>query len=202
MLPENMRNIAENIPNFTGKIIRSNLPMDLAEEDFEYLKKIGIKNVIDLRTKEEYNNKISSFENRKDFNLFHCEINGGNAIPASIDDVPYSYLDMLATKEIKYIFDLIDKGENILFFCSAGKDRTGVIAILILMYFKVPYDLICADYLKTLPYVDKLIRNNNFSEEVINIITPKEKYVDKFMGLFRDKYVSINNYLKFLKEMN
>ena len=199
MMPGNMRDIAENIPNCTKKIIRSNLPTDLTEEDFEYLKEIGIKNVIDLRSKEEYNNKVSSFENRKDFNLFHCEIFGGNTIPNSIADVPHSYLNMLETKEIKYIFDLIDRGENILFFCSAGKDRTGVIAILILMYLEVPYDLICADYLKTLPYINKLLRDTNFSEEIINIITPKKEYVDKFMELFKDKYISKDDYLKYLK---
>ena len=200
MLPENVRDIAENISNFTQKIIRSNLPTDLTEEDFEYLKEIGIKNVIDLRTKEEYNNKISSFENRKDFNLFHCEMLGGNTIPASVNDVPYSYLKMLETKEIRYIFDLIDKGENILFFCSAGKDRTGVISILILMYFKVQYDIIHSDYLKTLSYMDKLLQDRTFSDEIVDIITPKKEYIDKFMELFKDKYISIDNYLKILRE--
>lgn len=200
MLPENMRDIGENIPNFNGKIIRSNLPINLTENDFDYFKKIGIKHVIDLRTKEEYSNKISSFENREDFSVFHCEILGGNNIPTSVDKVPYSYLKMLETKEIRYIFDLIDKGENILFFCSAGKDRTGVIAILILMYFKVPYDIICSDYLKTLSYMDKLLQDHTFSDEIVDIITPKKEYIDKFMELFKAKYISIDNYLKILRE--
>lgn len=46
-----------------GKLIRSNLPVSLKNEEIEIIKKINISNIIDLRSKEEYEIKPSIFEN-------------------------------------------------------------------------------------------------------------------------------------------
>lgn len=178
-------------------IIRSNVPINLEENDIEYLKKIGIKNIIDLRTKKERDTKISCFENRVDFKLYHISLPGGDKIPNCVEDVPKSYISMLeAKKEINIIFNILIKGEGILYFCNAGKDRTGVISMLILMTLGISEELICSDYLKTKDYLNDIIRTNKFSEDIINIITPRKDYVEKFERLFKEKYGSIENYLK------
>ena len=44
-----------------GKIIRSNLPKKLSDNDILDLEKMGINTVIDLRSREEYENKKSIF---------------------------------------------------------------------------------------------------------------------------------------------
>lgn len=180
-------------------IIRSNVPINLAENDIEYLRKIGIKNVVDLRTKKEYDAKISCFENRDDFKLYHLPLPGGDKIPNCMKDVPQSYINMLdAYKEINTIFNILIKGEGILYFCNAGKDRTGVISILILVALGVSEGTICKDYLKTKDYLNDIIKVNNFSDEIINIITPKVEYIQEFNRLFKEKYGTIENYLEII----
>lgn len=50
----------------------------------------------------------------------------------------------------KELFQLLEEQQvPILFHCSAGKDRTGVAAMLILLALGVPDEVICADYEKT-----------------------------------------------------
>lgn len=181
------------------EIIRSNIPTNLDENDILFFKNIGIKNIIDLRTQKECENKISSFEKREDFNIYHISIPGGDKIPNKPEDVPVSYINMLDDREgIKTIFDLLAKGEKILYFCNAGKDRTGTISILILMALGVNKEIICEDYLKTKEYLNNIIEENDFSKDIINIITPKKEYVEIFMRLFEKKYSSIENYLELI----
>lgn len=180
-------------------IIRSNVPINLDENDIEYLKKLGIKNIIDLRTKKERETKISCFENRADFKLYHIPLPGGDKIPNCVEDVPKSYISMLeAKKEINTIFNILIKGEGIIYFCNAGKDRTGVVSMLILMTLGISEESICTDYLKTKDYLNEIICANNFSKDIINIITPKKEYVEEFNRLFKEKYKSVENYLKII----
>ena len=178
-------------------IIRSNVPINLDENDIEYLKKLGIKNIIDLRTQKEWSTKISCFEGRVDFKLYHISLPGGDKIPNCVADVPKSYISMLdAKEEMNTIFNILINGEGILYFCNAGKDRTGVISMLILIALGASDESICTDYLKTNDYLNDIIRINNFSEDIINIITPKREYVEEFVRLFKKKYGSIEEYLK------
>lgn len=178
-------------------ILRSNVPLNLDESDIEYLKKLGIRNIIDLRTKKEYETKISCFENRTDFNVYHISLPGGDTIPKSVEEVPKSYINMIESKEaMSTIFKLLLKGDGILYFCNAGKDRTGAISMLILMALGANEDVICTDYLKTNDYLEKIIKANDFSQDIINIITPKVEYVNTFCRLFKERYNSIGNYLE------
>lgn len=103
-----------------------------------------------------------------------------------------------AKNNIATIFDLLVKGERILYFCNAGKDRTGTISMLILMALGVDEETICKDYLKTKDYLDVIIKANSFPENIINIIMPKEEYVKEFLKLFKERYNSIENYLKLI----
>ena len=68
------------------------------------------------------------------------------------DDVPrVMYRRMLTgNKAFKELFRALEAGETpILFHCSAGKDRTGVAAMLILLALGASDETICADYAQT-----------------------------------------------------
>ena len=67
-------------------------------------------------------------------------------------DVPrVLYRRMLTgNKAFKELFRALEAGETpILFHCSAGKDRTGVVAMLILLALGASDETICADYAQT-----------------------------------------------------
>ncbi|KAL8696015.1 MAG: hypothetical protein Q9224_003017 [Gallowayella concinna] len=51
--------------------------------------------------------------------------------------------------ELKQIFDVLAEAESypIFFHCTSGKDRTGLVAFMLLMILGVPFDIISVDYM-------------------------------------------------------
>lgn len=197
---ENMRDIGGYVAGefivAEGNIIRSNLPNEISVEDKEYLKSIGIKNIIDLRSGEEVANKPSVFMNDKDFNFYHLEMLSGREIPPSCEAVPISYFTMLNAKEnIRDIFKILKKGEKVLYYCNAGKDRTGVVTALILKTLGVDIENIASDYILTKEFMKDVLKHNTFTEEVLKIITPRKENIYKFFEYLENEYGSIQNYL-------
>jgi len=196
---ENMRDIGGYHLLPRKKLIRSNLPRNLSEQDIDYLKQMKITTIIDLRSKEEYTSRISCFENRKDFNLIHCPFVIGRDIPPTPEDVPVSYLKMLEDKEnVHNIFATImnTKG-GLIYFCNAGKDRTGVITALLMMFLSYPHNKIIDDYMMTKIYLHDILANFIASSDrpIADIITPNVYFMKKFLADFHKKYGSITSYL-------
>lgn len=179
-----------------NKLIRSNLP-DKENEDFiQFLTQNKINTIIDLRTEKEYEDRGSIFEKNKLFKIHHLELSNGSKIPSKREDVPRSYISMLEEKDMIYkFFKLLETEDGILYFCRGGKDRTGVISMLMLMMFKADEETIKNDYIQTRDYVEEMISNNPKLEQYRDIITPCEEYADEFFELFNEKYGTVENYL-------
>ena len=183
-----------------GKLIRSNLPINLSNEDISIINKMGINTIIDLRSYEEIKTRKSIFEGNKDFNIYHIGMNIGKDIPEKEEFVSKSYIEMLTLqKEIKKIFEILSKSDRIIYFCNAGKDRTGVITALILKLLGVSEKDIIDDYMYTKIFMKEILKeyaNNN--TKILNIITPKRIYMEKFLEEFENLYGSIEKYLSLI----
>lgn len=95
-------------------------------------------------------------------------------------------------------------GEPILFHCSAGKDRTGILAALLLLSLDISYEDVIKDYLISNEYLrdsieaelDKL-KKSKLSEETINkikeMLVVKEEYLNNFLNVIK-KYDSFKTY--------
>lgn len=176
-----------------GRLIRSNLPINLSNNDISLLERMGMNIVIDLRSQEEIEARKSIFENNKSFKVYHIGIDVGKDIPETKKLVPKSYMDMLTLQEkMKTIFEIIGNNEKVLYFCNAGKDRTGVVTALILKLLNVSENDIIKDYVST------LIKFANSNNKILNIITPKEIYMQEFLKEFEIKYNNIEEYLKMI----
>ena len=94
--------------------------------------------------------------------------------------MPKSYMDMLTLQEkMKKIFEILGNNEKILYFCNAGKDRTGVVTALILKLLHVSEDDIIEDYVATGEFMKTtLIKYANSNNRILNIITPKRDYMN------------------------
>lgn len=202
----NMRDIG-GYQNRYGKIIkqnmivRSNCPTNLSDSDLNYTKSIGFRNIIDLRNIEELNKKPSSFSTDDYFNNYHIEIIGGRNIPDSSKEVSISYIKMLEDNEENFakIFRVLkDANEGTIFFCNAGKDRTGVLTALIHMLLGVDDKDIIANYLLTRVYLSEFLENyieKSKNYKLREIIIPREEFMEDFIKRFKEKYNSIDNYM-------
>ena len=182
------------------RLIRSNLPINLSNNDISFLNKMGINAVIDLRSQEEIENRKSIFEENENFQVYHIGIDIGKDIPETEELVPKSYMDMLTLQEkMKKIFEILGNNEKVLYFCNAGKDRTGVITALILKLLDVSEDDIIEDYVATRTFMKTtLIKYANSNNKILNIITPKRIYMQEFLREFEKKYNNIEKYLKLI----
>ncbi len=182
------------------RLIRSNLPINLSSNDISLLDKMGMNTVIDLRSQEEIEARKSIFENNKNFKVYHIGIDVGKDIPETEELVPKSYMDMLTLQEkMKTIFEILGNNEKVLYFCNAGKDRTGVVTALILKLLDVSENDIIEDYVSTGQFMKTtLIKFANSNNRILNIITPKEIYMQEFLKEFEKKYNNIEEYLKLI----
>ncbi|MBQ8781726.1 MAG: tyrosine-protein phosphatase [Oscillospiraceae bacterium] len=168
------------------KYIRSDVPDKITEDEKKWLIANKIYNVVDLRTEEERLKRTCPLENDERFR-YHCmPVTGGNAVPKNVDDVPKSYIAMVDDNFFR-IIDFIEKSETgVLFFCNAGKDRTGVVSAVLIHNAGV-YDYIIDDYMESKENLKPMLKEyvQQFPETDIAVITPNVRYITEFLMWFR-----------------
>ena len=84
---------------------------------------------------------------------------------------------------------LLNEKSNVLYFCNAGKDRTGVVSAVLLYKLGMSPEYIVNDYLKTKFNLETLL--NEFARQNptidIDIITPHKRYIEEFLKWYIDK---------------
>lgn len=84
---------------------------------------------------------------------------------------------------------LLKVKSNVLYFCNAGKDRTGVVSAVLLYKLGMPTEYIVDDYLKTKVNLESLLiefaRQN--SKIDIDVITPHKRYIEEFLKWYINK---------------
>lgn len=181
------------------KFIRSDVPFEVLDYDIEILLNNNIHTVIDLRNEDEVGRKPCALKNIRKFQYYHCKIYGDGRIPTSAEDVPVSYFEMVEEQRLMLpiMKTLSIATDGVIYHCTAGKDRTGVISALLLALAGVQQVDILADYQISQAYLSSMLRE--FCENNINIpayiITPKIEYMETFLDMFYHKYHSVEEYL-------
>lgn len=148
-----------------GKIYRSGTMVDLTQHDFEYLSKLDIGVMCDFRSREEIQQEPTAWKNfapTADYQTKDYSMREMMSASLRFDQVktaeqaqemfkgfyrtgPYRFKNELS----KMFNDLADNKAPLAFNCSAGKDRTGMAAALILTALDVPRATIEQDYALT-----------------------------------------------------
>ncbi len=144
-----------------GRLFRADGLYRLTHEDLELIDAIGIRTVIDLRSAGEVE-QYGTFPFERHPVAFHSlpimDATWRNAeLPdfdeseqGEVDFLTWAYRDMLASGSDRFaqaIMQLaIPSAAPAVFHCAAGKDRTGVLAALVLGGLGVDHALIVADY--------------------------------------------------------
>ena len=78
---------------------------------------------------------------------------------------------------------------NVLFFCNAGKDRTGVLSAVILHEMGYTREYIVTDYLKSAVNLREMLAVYAESNPAvdINVITPQRRYIEEFLDIYENK---------------
>ena len=122
----------------SGAFYRSDVPMGFDDEDFAELERRGITTVIDLRQPGELERDPSCLHGREGLDWHHVEVWGHIAKddgPADEYDIVAFYraaLDHAGPGFAKAVKLLAHAEGAALFHCTAGKDRTGLLALLLL----------------------------------------------------------------------
>jgi protein-tyrosine phosphatase len=100
---------------------------------------------------------------------------------------------------------ILPDSDALLFHCTAGKDRTGIGAALLLYALGVPYETIKADYTATNYYraqdngrsLQMMVAQYHLNEGVARAMNGAEpQYLDATFDAIRRQYGSIDNYLQ------
>lgn len=151
---------------FDGKATKYNVFLcsdnthKLTEKDIETLKNYNVKTIVDLRKDKELLEKPSKLIDISGIKYYRVDIHGilyshyGNNIKKIWDaDFSYSYgYELQYTGEGNWQKKIIDLIANIkkgcvLFHCNSGKDRTGIVAMLLLGLVGVNKDDIISNYI-------------------------------------------------------
>lgn len=182
------------------RFIRSNITKDVTIEEEQYLLDNNIKTIIDLRNDDELLRKPNKLNNDK-FKYYHVSLLGDKC-PLFEEDIPIGYMNILNNKEtMKEVFEIMaNSNYGVLFNCSAGKDRTGVVAMLLMLLANCYEDDILADYSVSYIYLREEIRKMHKDNPDLPAFLGQSKfeYMEDVLEMFKEKYHDINNYMNYL----
>lgn len=155
---------ADGLVTSFGRLLRSDGLQKLTDKEWKRLKEFGIQTVLDLRSRAEI--EVNPDRVPEGIKWIHCPLQRaqidlndvtGSAAKAFAGSLTEGYVnmvkdngDLLAAALIELTSGL-ERGA-VLFHCSAGKDRTGVLASAVYFMMGVEAEDIIADYEVTYTY--------------------------------------------------
>lgn len=195
-----------------GKFFRTDELGKLTESDLFYLSSIPITSVVDFRTKREIeltpDKYPSSVKNKIELNINPGNINIEGLTEEDLNKISFDSVMIAMNKafvtdsgiigQYKEFFRILQEEENIplIFHCSAGKDRTGMGAALILFALGVDEDTVMKDYLLSNTYLgNKYDDYKKKYPQLEPMFVVKPEYMQTSIDAMKENYGSIDNFL-------
>lgn len=156
---------ASGMPTRWRAFLRSDEPVHCEQDDIDFLLAYGTRTVIDLRSKLECDLAPNPFAQINDIHYVNIPLGFDDYDQAqsyeelneAISTLAEFYVTILEKKphQVREIFELmVDRlPDTTLFHCVVGKDRTGVVAMLLLSLAEVSFGDILTNYEVTFSYV-------------------------------------------------
>ena len=139
-----------------GRFLRSDQPVDLGEGDLQALYEYGVRLAIDLRSAQECRRAPSSLRGYRDIRCeevplldsLQSSLAAGEAValPPSMGELYVSLLRDSQPAIARSLSLMAGSTGCVLYHCTAGKDRTGVLSMLLLSLAGVADAVIETDY--------------------------------------------------------
>lgn len=165
------------------RYLRSDVPALLSEEEIQWLLEHRVTTVVDLREDGEKARKPCPLETHSAFSYHHLPVTGGSRLPEAPALVSRCYIAMVDGQMQRILHTLRNAPGNALYFCSAGKDRTGVVSALLLHDMGYEREYIVADYLQSRENLREMLENYMQNTPGVNreVITPQARYMEEFL---------------------
>ncbi len=175
------------LPTGDLRYIRSDYPGKLTDDEIQWLRQNDITTIVDLREEKEYVARPCRLEKEEGFKYLHMPVTGGGDTPESPEAVIETYIRMLDEQMDKIIYTIMNTASNVMYFCGAGKDRTGVVSAVILRRLGYDDQVIIDDYMETkdnlMGFLTEYVKEH--PEVDINIIIPNEENIKKVLEILR-----------------
>lgn len=221
-----------NMKNIEGRTLkqdffyRSGQLSKLKKGSFAQIENLGIKEVIDLRNSKEIAQKPDHLPKEimyKNYSAFEDEgdqldqakklvlkgkVNGADADQRMID----FYREYVTENPViikKIIIETLESKNPVLYHCTAGKDRTGIVTALILTILRFDKETIYNEYLLSNNYRKDLVQKRLRLANNLHFLYPKmdiqvleklswveKRYLDAAFGEINKKYGSTDAYIQ------
>jgi protein-tyrosine phosphatase len=191
------------------KLLRSDGLHSLSKKDETLLIQYGMKTIIDLRSTKEVEKRPDVQIDHPEIKYFHVPfldrmLNNADQM-IKMESLANVYINILKNDQesINKVFNIMHNNidEGLIFHCAAGKDRTGVIAMLVLLLCEVNKETIIEDFSWSAQLMEPVfIRQKqeilDAGNEVPNFIFESNKE-DALLTIqfIEDQYSNIQNYL-------
>ncbi len=180
----------------THKLLRGDDLSNLTEEGIKELQEYGIQVCIDLRRYEE-KKELDPFYKSNTLVYHSIPINGEVNMQSPPGDLLYELYVCILEKHsqtlLRELRIIAAEEAGIVFHCTAGKDRTGVTAMLILSICGVAKEQIIADYEPSGKNIEKQVKKQKQQLEEAGIKGVREE-------IFESKADTMRRTLEYLEE--
>lgn len=211
------------------KLLRSANLATLDEDDLNFLQNYGVKYIVDFRSKDEVEREPDRVPEGATYDfdpVFSQDLTDSSKTideilseeeqdsKAGFKHMFIAYDDMIksasAQQAYRRFFDILlantEDDKSVIFHCTAGKDRTGFGALLILSALGVPQETIKQDYLftnaATTDFVNGFLqkaKNEGANETNLSILkdlqTVHPEYIDHIIETLNKNYGGVQNYI-------
>lgn len=202
-----------------GKVFRSEATFDWDDDVIAYLEDKHLRHVYDFRGTDNANRQRDRVPDGADYlnlNVLRDFPYSASAIdfddPNGVDTFfkhVYAFLVEHRAQDFAVVLHALAKDETpILFHCTNGKDRTGIMAALILLICGVPEETVLSDYTLTNVTFDRAFdtlgtimatgMNKNDPAEKAKIrdfFGVRPEWMQIVLGFIDDRYESVDDYL-------
>jgi protein-tyrosine phosphatase len=200
------------------RVFRSGLMSEFTAGDLEEIRKLDIRSICDLRSNPERASRPTRWPDLDAINRWWRDHEGStgdvvralslpNASAESMRELmleAYRTLPYEQADSYRELFRTIADGElPLVFHCSAGKDRTGIAAALLLSALDVPRETVIEDYLLTERFFEatsRLAETHGFNQVDAAIWEPlmraERAYLDAMFGALEQRHGSVDGYLR------
>jgi len=200
-------------------LFRSDTLSSLTDGDMQTVCDLGISTAFDLRYGEERALEPSRFLGHDQVTVLEMGLDArpGDSWVDSFEnatdqaEVARAYMTegyrdypFLYAHAYREMIERLTRGERIIVHCTAGKDRAGTAAAMMLTVLGVPRDVVFEDYLLTNQYWDRggRVRPEMDEETVASIFSAREDYLHTAFTSIEAKCGSVENYMEDVLGLN